>query len=744
MDSPKFCPKCGKPAPLGGTFCANCGANLTNTAPNPQTNNPPAPSAPINPSTPVNSSTPVNPSVPTMSSTNAPMSFPSNPPIENLSYKPPFNKNKVIKILSISFSSLAVIVVTALAILLNLKGQDRTFMVYITGSNLESEAAAATLDINEMVGSNYNPEHTKVLIYTGGTKKWSMDEISPEENAIFEVTSDGINKLASYPKALMTDSATLTTFIDYAYNNYPSDLYDLILWDHGGGPVFGYGLDENDVFSNPMKLSKLTEALSNTTLIKDGQKFDLIGFDACLMGSIETATMLKDYSHYMIASEENEPGWGWNYDFLSSFNENQKTMDTKKLGQNIIDAYIAHYENYPGDVDLSLAMTDLDKINSITEPASMLFANVSDELNRDTFSKYSRTMTRDKVYGYNGRNNQSYDLVDLQDLTGSLSEIYPDYVKNVHDALSEVIVYNRSNIDNTNGLSTYFLNFNKTNAENLLQEYKDVTYSDEYYNFLTKYKNFVTGEKMVTKSVYDDLSTTKEESLISVEIPDKLRDNYQSGEIIIFRKIDENKFIPIYRGSNVALNENILSSTSTNLQFVVEMTENDEKTSYGWITMAEKERTNNYTDYVTFGTLYYNNDSASGFDIKNYEMYLRLPAGEKEAIVRDIKVAADPNNNLSSRISFDKSKIKIINFLAGSYKLFDENGIQNDNFESWGEMFGSEINLENGGTYKIRLENLDFDFGDMYDGKIPASDYYAEFVVHDTQGNSHRLNLIHI
>ena len=240
------------------------------------------------------------------------------------------------------------------------------------------------------------------------------------------------------------------------------------------------------------------------------------------------------------------------------------------------------------------------------------------------------------------------------------------------------------------------------------------------------------------------MSTNKEGSSISVELPDELKDNYQSGGIIIFRKLGENKFMPVYRGSDVTLNGNTLSTTSTNLQFVVEMTEDNNKTSYGWITIAEKERTDNYTDYVTYGTLYHNNDSLLGFDIKNYEMYLRLPRGEEEAIVRDIRVAADPNNNLSSKISFDESQIKIINFLAGTYKLFDENGTQNDNFESWGEMFGSEVILENGDTYKIKLEDLSFDFGNMYGDQIPANDYYAEFIVHDTQGNSHRLNLIHI
>ena len=42
-------------------------------------------------------------------------------------------------------------------------------------------------------------------------------------------------------------------------------------------------------------------------------KLDFIVFDACLMGSIETAYVLKEYAKYMVASEELMLGYGFNY-----------------------------------------------------------------------------------------------------------------------------------------------------------------------------------------------------------------------------------------------------------------------------------------------------------------------------------------------------------------------------------------------------------------------------------------------
>ncbi len=63
----------------------------------------------------------------------------------------------------------------------------------------------------------------------------------------------------------------------------------------------GFGYDEmypDDMLS----LSQIGNALSDS-----GIKFDIVGFDACLMGTIETAYMLEPYADYLVASEEYEP-----------------------------------------------------------------------------------------------------------------------------------------------------------------------------------------------------------------------------------------------------------------------------------------------------------------------------------------------------------------------------------------------------------------------------------------------------
>ena len=98
------------------------------------------------------------------------------------------------------------------------------------------------------------------------------------------------------------------------------------MWDHGGGSVSGFGYDEHSQNEDDtLTLDELKYALQTS-----GVHFDFIGFDACLMATAETAYSLKDHSNYLVASEETEPGTGWEYTSLLntiSKNTSQNTLD---------------------------------------------------------------------------------------------------------------------------------------------------------------------------------------------------------------------------------------------------------------------------------------------------------------------------------------------------------------------------------------------------------------------------------
>ena len=158
------------------------------------------------------------------------------------------NKKKKIIITTLCLVTALVIGASVLALkMLVDKPYTRTVMVYMIGSDLESSQSSASLDINEMKEAGFNQDDTKVLVYTGGSKSWALDNIDPNKNTIFEVKNGENVMVKEYSKKPMTQAKTLTEFVNYVTSNYESNYYDLILWDHGGGPIYGYRRDENTI-----------------------------------------------------------------------------------------------------------------------------------------------------------------------------------------------------------------------------------------------------------------------------------------------------------------------------------------------------------------------------------------------------------------------------------------------------------------------------------------------------------------
>ena len=215
-------------------------------------------------------------------------------------------------------------------------GKDKvTIMVYMCGTDLESKHSMASNDLAEMasadLGSNIN-----IIVYTGGCTNWKTSGISSQVNQIYQVQKGGLQQLvADDGNKSMVEPSTLSGFIKYCKDNFPADRNELILWDHGGGSVTGYGYDEKNKRSGSMSLSGISKALKD-----GGVTFDFVGFDACLMATAETALMLDSYADYMIASEETEPGIGWYYtNWLTKFGANT-SMSTVEVGKLIVDDFV--------------------------------------------------------------------------------------------------------------------------------------------------------------------------------------------------------------------------------------------------------------------------------------------------------------------------------------------------------------------------------------------------------------------
>lgn len=358
-----------------------------------------------------------------------------------------------------------------------------TIMVYLCGTDLESRSGMGTADLQEMASATLS-DNVNLIVYTGGCKRWKNDVVSSNVNQIFQIKQGGVKMLEKdMGKASMSDPNTLTTFIKYCATNYPANRNELILWDHGSGSLSGYAYDEKYPQTGSMNLSGIKKAISDS-----GVKFDFVGFDACLMATVETALMLSDYADYMIASEETEPGVGWYYTNWLTKLSADTSMPTPEIGKNIVDDFVDMCAKKCPGQKATLSVTDLaeasatvpEKLSSFSKKTSDMIADVNG------YMKVSDARNKTKEFAISSK----IDQIDFIHFTELLDTPESHELK---DVLSSCVKYNRTerSIANANGLSVYFPYKKASKAGTMARTYEQIGMDSAYADCI---KAFASNE----------------------------------------------------------------------------------------------------------------------------------------------------------------------------------------------------------------------------------------------------------
>ena len=319
-----------------------------------------------------------------------------------------------------------------------------TIMVYIDAdNNLESFGFD---DLNEMetVGSDKNVSIIVLMdTYSGSAKIYNVTQDD----------SDSINSpvLEDWGEVNMGDPRTLIDFVDYVVTNFPAEKYALIIWDHGAGwkgslPVKGVSWDETNNYDY-LTLDELRDALSSIYSSKN-ITFDLIGFDACLMGMIEVAFQIRDFGKVMVASQETEPASGWVYnEFLQSLTTNP-SMSSEDLAKAIIDSYI----QYTQSGSITLSAVDLTRVDELAWSVDWFSYQLKNKL----------PFIRDEISQIRSEVEEFYftEYIDLYHFAEKVGERIPEIYSadDVLESINQTVIYERhgSYHSNAHGISIYF------------------------------------------------------------------------------------------------------------------------------------------------------------------------------------------------------------------------------------------------------------------------------------------------
>lgn len=250
---------------------------------------------------------------------------------------------------------------------------------------------------------------------------------------------------------------TLKEFIKWTKANYPADRYALVVWSHGNGwqadalqrPVRATSYD--DEFMSAIKVWELPAALQ-------GEHFDVISFDACLMQMLEVASEIKPFTDYIAASAENTPGSGYPYDRVFSAFSSNPDAPTRDLMQSFVTGHVQNppYKNQY----VTQSVIDTSKIGQVETAIDSLGAALI--ANKDALTTAIPNL-RSAAPKYGNRNDGRfyYDLVDIAERMQTNGDI-PQSVKTaalgVIAANNQAVVYSAGTTLNsyTHGLAIDF------------------------------------------------------------------------------------------------------------------------------------------------------------------------------------------------------------------------------------------------------------------------------------------------
>ena len=375
------------------------------------------------------------------------------------------------------------------------KGQDDvTIMIYMCGTDLESKYGMGTSDLNEMVKATIS-DQVNVIVETGGCRAWKNNVISSSVNQIYQVQTGGLKRLEKdFGTASMTSPDNLAAFIQYCKKNFPADRNILIFWDHGGGSISGYGYDEKQGSGFGVSADTMTLPEIDAALKKGGCVFDWIGFDACLMATLETAMVCDKYADYMIASEESEPGTGWYYtDWLTQLSKNTSTS-TESIGKTIVDTFVAASQRAQSNAQVTLSVLDLAKLHGTVPTALRNFSTATTNLIKgNDYRKVAEARANVRQFARQSRINQ-VDLIDLCDRIGTAE------AKTLAAALKGCVAYNKTSMSRAYGVSVYFPYETLNGVKSAINTYNSLGIDAEYTKCIQSFASLGQGGQFASSA----------------------------------------------------------------------------------------------------------------------------------------------------------------------------------------------------------------------------------------------------
>lgn len=507
-------------------------------------------------------------------------------------------------------------------------------LVYMVGADLETHGGAASADLAEMIRAYPAGGGVQVLVCAGGAKRWQCG-IAPETPTIYSLDENGLHKRMALGTGSMGAPESLQAFLSYANICYSDSRAALVLWNHGNGPLGGFGKDELHG-GDELTLPELRMALSQSPYCAENP-LEWIGFDACLMGSVETAALVAPYARYMLASEELEPSIGWDYSFLTLMDDGLSTPElaeqilkrfytaVKQTYKNVYESHnggMPYQGNYEEMLPVTLACYDLAEMQPLLTALDEFSHKMSTSLAFGGFRTFALARKDVLDVGKVSDNTQN-DLVDLRQMVQSVAGLYPDQAQAVLSALSAFVPQMVTNNPVYSGVSVYFPYWNKRDYRaEYAGTYGEIAFSRAYESFIARFaQEWLTAAKEVKQPLY--VSQTK--NGLTIELDKEHMNEYAHASGAIF--IEINGKFALYHIGGQANKQN----GSLHVEFdpvTAYVVQGGEETP---LPMAYQRENEQYRFYESWGMLKWVGDHKNLPTMQNITMQIAVHKESKQA-----------------------------------------------------------------------------------------------------------------
>ncbi len=361
---------------------------------------------------------------------------------------------------------------------------DWTFMVYIAADNNLEDAGLE--DVNEMeeVGST---DQVNILVQLDRSRGYDSSDGNWHGSRRYRVERDsdtrsiGSTVLEDLGDTDSGDPDTLAEFGVWGVQNFPAERYALVVWNHGWGwdlmATGGTkGVASDDATGNDISVARgeLAEALATVTG-EIGAPLELLGMDACLMGTWEVGYAAAPYAEIYVSSQASEGLDGWAYDTAMADLVDDPTMDAATLGDFIAKRFYETHDSTQSVVDLTQSAALAAALDQLAQ--AMMDSGHAEDLLEDGANR-----AQDFEHGW-GYDHDIGDFLDHLDDSNHADDAVLEAIELVREAYGTSVLANYTwgnDVRDATGMSIYTPTYGRLDNDYTRGIWADETLWDDF------------------------------------------------------------------------------------------------------------------------------------------------------------------------------------------------------------------------------------------------------------------------